>query len=60
MVLAIGAADGCAYHMAKNWMISSPKLKYAVMFQVRLLLLLLLLLSLLLFLLLSLLLLLFL
>jgi hypothetical protein len=34
MVLSVGAADGCAVSMAKNWMTVSPELKHAVVLQV--------------------------
>ena len=34
MVLSVGAADGCAVSMAKNWMAISPELKHAVVLQV--------------------------
>ncbi len=34
MVLSVGAADGCAVSMAKNWMSISPELKHAVVLQV--------------------------
>jgi hypothetical protein len=35
MVLAVGAADGCAVYMAKNIMQTSSQIKHAVLLQVR-------------------------
>ncbi len=34
VVLSVGAADGCAVHMAKAIMTASPALKHAVLLQV--------------------------
>jgi hypothetical protein len=35
MVIAVGAADGCAVNMAKHLMRTSPELKHAVLLQVQ-------------------------
>ena len=35
VVLSVGAADGCAVHMAKSMMTTSPALKHALLLQVR-------------------------